>query len=56
MAAFDALARLRVFKHGVLSVYVMLNIEVTCVRGDPVAIECLSNPILIHPVTPVPGH
>src|SRR5271166_486081 len=52
----DALARLRVLEQCVLPVYVVLNIEVICVRGGPVAIKRLSNPILIHPATPVPGH
>src|SRR3984885_12302891 len=52
----DALARLRVLEHCVLSVNVVLNIEVICVRGCPVAIECLSNLVVIHPVPPVPGH
>src|SRR5689334_10451755 len=44
----DALARLRVLEQCVLSVYVVLNVEVICVRGGPVTIECLSNLILIH--------
>src|SRR5271166_5019442 len=52
----DALARLRVLEQCVLSVYVVLNIEVICVRGGPVAIERLSNLILVHPATPVPGY
>src|SRR5271156_5702657 len=43
----DALARLRVFEHRVVSVHVVLDFEVICVRGGPVAIECLSNLILI---------
>jgi hypothetical protein len=43
----DALARLRVLEQCVLSVYVVLNIEVICVRGGPVTIERLSNLILI---------
>src|SRR5208337_5333562 len=51
----DALARLRVLEHCVLPVYVVLDIEVVCVRGGPVAIERLSNLILVHPpATPVP--
>src|SRR5271166_2319058 len=52
----DALARLRVLEQCVLSVYVVLDIEVICVRGRPVAIERLSNLILVHPATPVPGY
>src|SRR5271165_6299650 len=48
----DALARLRVLEHCVLPVYVVLDIEVICVRGGPVAIERLSNLILVHPATP----
>src|ERR1700693_3186022 len=41
--ALDALARLRVLEQCILPVYVVLDIEVICVRGGPVAIECLSN-------------
>src|SRR5271166_1843201 len=53
----DALARLRVLEQCVLPVYVVLNTEVICVRGGPVAIERLSNLIVVHPpATPVPGH
>src|SRR5208283_3542463 len=51
----DALARLRVLEQCVLAVYVVLDIEVICVRSGPVAIERLSNLILIHPATPVAG-
>jgi hypothetical protein len=50
----DALARSRVLEHCVLSVYVVLNIEGICVRGSAVAIECLSNLLLIHPDTLAP--
>src|SRR3984957_3248752 len=50
----DALARLRVFEHCVVSVHVVLSVEVVCVRGGPVAVECLSNLILTHFTTPVP--
>jgi hypothetical protein len=52
----DALARLRVFEYCIISVYVVLNVEVICVRGGPVAIECLSNLILVHAAAPVPDH
>src|SRR5271166_3567574 len=45
----DALARLRVLEHCVLPVYVVLDIEVIGVRGGPVAIERLSNLIVVHP-------
>src|SRR5271166_5875197 len=48
----DALARLRVLEHCVLPVYVVLDIEVVGVRGGPVAIERLSNLILVHPPSP----
>src|SRR5271166_6464782 len=48
----DALARLRVLEHCVLPVYVVLDIEVICVRSGPVAIERLSNLILTHPPAP----
>src|SRR5271165_2475959 len=50
----DALARLRVFEQCVISVYVVLNVKVVCIRRGPVAVECLSNFILIHRPTPVP--
>src|SRR5271154_1717812 len=49
----DALPRLRVLEQCILPIYVVLNIEVICVGGGPVAIERLSNLILIHPATPV---
>src|SRR5271166_187837 len=48
----DALARLGVLEHCVLPVYVVLDVEVICVRGRPVAIERLSNLILTHPPAP----
>src|SRR5450631_3211601 len=54
--ALDALARLRVLEHCVLSVYVVLDIEVIRIGGSPVAIECLSNLILMHAVLPVLAH
>src|SRR5580658_4821797 len=50
----DALARLRVFEYCVISVYVVLNVEIIYVRGCPVAVECLSNLILVHFTAPVP--
>src|SRR4051794_38528498 len=52
----DTLARLRVLEHSVLSVNVVLNVEVICIRGGPVTIERLPNLILSHPAAPVPGH
>src|SRR5215469_12495689 len=52
----DPLTRLRVFEHRVVSVNVVLNLEVVCVRGGPVTIECLSNCFLSHRAPPVPGH
>src|SRR5450755_505341 len=54
--ALDALARLRVLEQCVLSVYVVLDIEGISIGGSPVAIECLSNLILMHAVIPVPAH
>src|ERR1700733_15230007 len=51
----DALTRLRILKHGVLSVYVVLYIEVIRVRSGPMAIELLSDLILIHAATPDSG-
>src|SRR5271165_1126817 len=44
----DALARLRVLEHCVLPVYVVLDIEVICVRGGPVAIHGRSDVVVFH--------
>src|SRR3954468_16213251 len=43
VTAPDALARLRIFEQCVLSVYIVLDLELVCVRRGPVAIERLSN-------------
>src|SRR5579859_1181308 len=51
----DALARLRVLEQRIVSIYLVLGIEVICVRGGPVTIEGLANLALTHPATPVAG-
>ena len=41
--ATDALARLRIFQNGILSVNVVLRLKVIRIRGSPVAIQSRSN-------------
>jgi hypothetical protein len=48
MPATDALARLRIFEHGVFSVNVVLRLEVVRIGGSPVAIQSRSNLSVFH--------
>src|SRR3954451_18094785 len=44
----DALARLRIFEHRVLSINVVLRLEVVRIGSGPVTIQSRSNPAVIH--------
>ena len=48
----DALARLRVLEHRVLSVNLVLSLEVVGVGGGPVAIQSRSNLSVFHIKSP----
>ena len=46
MPASDTLPGLRILKHCIISVYVMLKIEVIGIRCSPMKIECISDLVL----------
>ena len=47
-STLDALARLRIRKQRVVPVEIVLDLKVVPIRGGPVALECLSNLVLVH--------
>src|SRR6202008_1163118 len=47
-AAADALARLRIFEHRVLSVNLVLRLEIVRIGGSPMAIQSRSNLSVFH--------
>src|SRR5207302_1257770 len=51
----DALARLRIFEHRVLSVNLVLRLEVVRIGGGPVAIQSRSNLSVFHIKSPRPS-
>jgi hypothetical protein len=54
-SATDALARLRIFEHGVLPINIVLCLKVIRVGGSPMKVQGRSNLELFHITSPRPS-